>query len=60
MGNLTSFDFYFYGGMAVMALAGLLFVAQAIFFIANRQRINKKLDEEYGQPQQYNRKGERG
>ncbi len=43
-----------------MALAGLLFAAQAIFFIANRQRINKKLDEEYGQPQKYNRKGGRG
>lgn len=52
------FELWFYGGIAVMLFAGLLFVVQTIVYLLKRLHISRKLDEEYGQPQHYNRKDE--
>lgn len=41
-----------------MALAGLLLAVQTVSFLMKRAKISRKLDEEYGQPQKYNIKGE--
>lgn len=56
--TFMSFELWFYGGILVMALAGVAFVAQAVLFAVKRAGISRKLDEEYGQPQKYNIKGE--
>lgn len=41
-----------------MLLACLLLVIQTIVYLVKRAHIRTKLDEEYGQPQLYNRKDE--
>lgn len=56
--EFMSFELLFYGGIAVMLLAGLFFTVQTIVFLMKRMQISRKLDEEYGQPQKYNRKSE--
>lgn len=58
MTGYMSFELLFYGGIAVMLLAGVFFIIQTIVFLVNRIHISRKLDEEYGQPQKYNRKSE--
>ncbi len=58
MAGLASYEVWFYGGIAIMVLAGILLAVQAIVFFVKRQSISRKLDEEYGQPQKYNIKGE--
>lgn len=56
MMGIASFELWFYGGVVAMALAGLLLAVQAMLFIRKKNRISRQLDEEYGQPQKYNRK----
>lgn len=58
MTEFASYDLWFYGGICVMALAGLLLAVQTVLFLLKRAKISRKLDEEYGQPQKYNIKGE--
>lgn len=58
MAGFESFELLFGGGLLMMALAGLLLAAQTILFVAKRNSIHRKMDEEYGQPQKYNMKGE--
>lgn len=58
MTGLASYEWWFYGGISVMILAGLLLAVQTVLFLVKRSSINRKLDEEYGQPQKYNIKGE--
>lgn len=58
MAGFMSFELWFYGGIAVMLLACLLLVIQTIVYLVKRAHIRTKLDEEYGQPQLYNRKDE--
>ena len=58
MAGLASYEVWCYGGIAIMVLAGILLAVQAIVFFVKRQSISRKLDEEYGQPQKYNIKGE--
>lgn len=54
--GIASFELWFYGGAVAMALAGLLLAVQAILFMRKKNSISRQLDEEYGQPQKYNRK----
>lgn len=54
--GFASYQWLFYGGIAAMVLAGILFFVQLILFFVNKSRLERKMDEEYGQPQMYNRK----
>lgn len=54
--RFASYDLWFYGGILMMGFAGIFFVVQAVFYITKKAGINKKLDEEYGQPQKYHMK----
>lgn len=56
MFGFASYQWLFYGGIAVMVLAGILFFVQLILFLVKKSRLERKMDEEYGQPQMYNRK----
>ena len=58
MAGLASYELWFYGGIAVMVLAGLLLALQTVLFLIKRQSLGRTLDEAYGQPQKYNIKGE--
>ncbi len=51
--EFASYDLWFYSGILMMGVAGILFVAQTVFYIIKKASISKKLDEEYGQPQKY-------
>ncbi len=53
MSGLASYELWFGGGVLVMALAGLLFVAQTVLFVLKKKSIARLLDQEYGQPQKY-------
>lgn len=59
MTGFKSFELWNYGGILVMVLAGVLLVIQTVIFSIKRRHIREKLDEEYGQPQKYNIKGEK-
>ncbi len=54
--GFVSYEWLFYGGIAAMALAGLLFFIQTAIFVVRKRKINRKMEEEYGQPLNYNRK----
>lgn len=54
--GFASYQWLFYGGIAAMVLAGILFFVQLILFLVKKSRLEQKMDEEYGQPQMYNRK----
>ena len=54
--QFASYDLWFYGGILLMAAAGLFFAAQAVFYLMKKAGINKKMDAEYGQPQKYHTK----
>lgn len=54
--GFASYQWLFYGGIAAMVLAGILFFVQLILFFVKKSRLERKMDEEYGQPQMYNRK----
>lgn len=58
MFGLAGYELLFCGGITVMAAAGIVFAVQAVYYIIKRADIRRKLDEEYGQPQRYNRKDE--
>lgn len=51
--QFASYDLWFYGGIWMMGFAGIFFAVQAVLYIVKKAAINKKLDEEYGQPQKY-------
>ncbi len=53
MKEWMSFDWWFYGGIFVMASAGILFAVQTVLFAVKRKRIGRRMDEEYGQPGKY-------
>lgn len=53
----ASYDLWFYGGLLLMAIAAIFFVVQTIVYFVKKAGINKKLDEEYGQPQKYHMRG---
>lgn len=59
MMQFASYDLWFYGGISLMGFAVLFFIVQAAVYIIKRAGINKKLDEEYGQPQKYHVKEKR-
>lgn len=54
--QFASYDLWFYGGIFMMGFAVLFFAVQAVVYLLKKAEINKKLDEEYGQPQKYHRK----
>lgn len=56
MFGFASYQWLLYGGIAAMVLAGILFFVQFILFLVKKSRLERKMDEEYGQPQMYNRK----
>ena len=53
MTRFASYDLWFYGGICMMGVAGILFAAQAVFYLVKKGKIHKELDQEYGQPQKY-------
>lgn len=53
MTRFASYDLWFYGGIGLMGLAGVLFAAQTVVYVVKRAGISRQLDEEYGQPQRY-------
>ncbi len=54
--QFASYDLWFYGGIFLMGFAAVFFTVQAVFYLIKKAGINKKLDEEYGQPQKYHMK----
>lgn len=50
MVGLSSSEIIFYGGIAVMAAAGVLSVICAIVFLMTGKRLKKRLEQEYGKP----------
>lgn len=54
--RFARYDLWFYGGILLMAASGVFFAGQAVFYIVKKARIQKQLDEEYGQPQKYHKK----
>jgi len=59
MAGFESFELWYYAGILMMALAGMLLAVQTVIFFVKRRRLCRKLDEEYGLPQKYSIKGER-
>lgn len=59
MEGFESFELWYYAGLLIMALAGMLLAVQTVIFFVKSRHICRKLDEEYGQPQKYSIKGER-
>lgn len=50
MVGLSSSELIFYGGIAVMAAAGVLAVICVILFCFTGKRLKKRLEQEYGKP----------
>lgn len=48
--GLSSSELIFYGGIAVMAVTGVLAVICVILFCFTGKRIRKRLEQEYGKP----------
>lgn len=59
MAGFESFELWYYAGILIMALAGMLLAVQTAVYFVKSRHIRQKLDEEYGQPQKYSIKGER-
>lgn len=59
MTRFAGYELWFYGGIFLMAIAGILFTVQTVVYIVKKSAIHKKLDEEYGQPQKYHMKEKR-
>lgn len=51
MFGLSESELFFYGGIAVMAAAGILTVLCIVIFTCTGRRLKKKLEREYGKPQ---------
>lgn len=47
--GLTGSEMLFYGGIAVMASAGVLAVVSVIIFMLTGRKIRQKLDQDYGE-----------
>lgn len=50
MPGLSESELFLYGGIAVMALAGILTVVCCVLFSVTGRRLKKKLEQEYGKP----------
>lgn len=50
MFGLSESELFFYGGIAVMAVAGILMALCAVLFVCTGRRLRKKLEQEYGKP----------
>ncbi len=57
MYEMVGYEWLIYGGAAAMAVAGGLFALRLVLYLVKKSRIEREMDEEYGQPQLYNRKG---
>lgn len=51
MFGLSESEWFFYGGIAVMAAAAVLAVLCIVIFTCTGRRLNRKLEQEYGKPQ---------
>lgn len=49
--GLSESELFFYGGIAVMATAGILAVMCLVIFTCTGRRLKKKLEQEYGKSQ---------
>lgn len=49
MSNLSGGEIFFYGGIAVMALAVLAAIAALVIFSVTGRRLRQKLTEEFGE-----------
>jgi Na+-translocating ferredoxin:NAD+ oxidoreductase RnfG subunit len=50
----ASYEIIFHAGIIIMCLAAVVAVIFAIIFLIQKKKINKKLDEEYGNLHAYN------
>ena len=46
--NFTPGELLFYGGIAGMAVVGMLAIVVGIILVGSRKRLRRKLNEEYG------------
>lgn len=51
MFGLSESELFFYGGIAIMAAAGILAALCIVVFLCTGRRLKKKLEQEYGKPQ---------
>lgn len=51
MFGLSESELFFYGGVGIMAAAGVLMALCIIVFTCTGRRLKKKLEQEYGKPQ---------
>lgn len=51
MFGLSESECFLYGGIAVMAAAGILAALCIVIFICTGRRLKKRLEQEYGKPQ---------
>ena len=49
--GLSESEMFFYGGIALMAAAGILTALCMVIFTCTGRRVKKKLEQEYGKPQ---------
>lgn len=51
MFGLSESELFFYGGIVMMAAAGILAALCIAVFVCTGRRLKKKLEQEYGKPQ---------
>ncbi len=56
MSTLPIYDLLFYGGIALIAIAALFIIIFLIVHFCRGVKLNRILDEEYGDPAHYNRR----
>ena len=55
MVEITGYEKLFYGGILIMGIAVLMVFMFLIIYIVRGAKLRHRLDEEYGEPQLYNR-----
>ena len=55
MSDLASYEKLFYGGISIMVVVVVCFMIFLVIHFCRGVKLRRRLDEEYGDPRQYNR-----